>query len=595
MSFRPRISVVIATYNRRDLLAITLPTIVDQNLDPTLYEVIVVSDGSTDSTMEFLRGVSHGCDLRIIAQVPNQGQAKAANVGARNARGEFVLFLDDDIICSPNLLRAHLDAHDSQGCKVLVFGPIFVSDKSPRTLARDWTQDYTDLYTKRLANSGTPTWPYDANVDANSSMPRDVFLENGGFDESFLSARQNEELGTRLWRAGLRFVYEPSADVQQIFVKSNRAVALADGTAYGKAEIHMMRKLPFARASSCFAAMLLGPHLKRLPHRIIIRLPFSVEPLLRPLCAIFQVLRNFGIVARLGPRVLGWRRSIAFHRAAVAEAGGFHAAEAEFGISPRVLMYHHVGPRVPGTFPELTVSPEEFENHLKLLENLGFTFISSVDWLAYVQEGKPLPAKPVILTFDDAYKDMVKYAFPIMKRHACTGLVFVPTAYIGGTNEWDQLNGSASHELLSAEEIQEWAEQGMEFGAHTRSHPYLHESTPEALVEELEGSRRDLETIIKRPVTTFAYPFGEYRDREVEQALRYFSMCFTTDEGRIDITSDLGRLRRIMIYPDGMIMFVISLTLGLQPIRWLRDHVRLRTRLRQLRSQLFRKSTASPA
>jgi GT2 family glycosyltransferase/peptidoglycan/xylan/chitin deacetylase (PgdA/CDA1 family) len=591
-----RISVVIATYNRRALLERTLPTITKQNLDPALYEVIVVSDGSTDGTIEFLRAFSSRCDLRVIEQLPNQGQAKAANLGARNARGEIVLFLDDDIVCSPTLLRAHLDAHDRQGCSALVFGPCFVSEESPRTLARDWTQQYTQLYTKRLAISGAPTWPYDANVDANSSLPRDVFLESGGFDETFLSARQNEELGTRLWQAGLRFVYEPSADVHQIFVKSNRAVAVADGKAYGRAEIHMLRKLPFARGSSCLATMLFAPRPKRLLHRIIVSLPFSVEPMLRPISAIFQRLRRLNVVCRYGPRILGWRRSIAFHRAAIRELGGLRGAKAEFGTVLPVLMYHHIGPAVPGTFPELTVSPEEFEGHLKLLRRRGYTAIAASDWLAYVQEGRPLPSKPVLLTFDDAYKDLVQYAFPLLVQHGCTGLVFVPTAFIGSSNEWDHLNGSAPHLLMTTEQIAEWAARGIEFGAHTRTHPRLEQLSPEALDEELKGSRRDLEAILERPVTNFAYPYGEfYNDREVEHALRCFSLCFTTDEGSNNLTTDLGRLRRIMIYPDGLLMFRVSIALGLQPIRWLRERVYLRTRLRRLWSVLFGKSTAADA
>jgi peptidoglycan/xylan/chitin deacetylase (PgdA/CDA1 family) len=310
---------------------------------------------------------------------------------------------------------------------------------------------------------------------------------------------------------------------------------------------------------------------------------------------VFQALRQFNLVSPIGPRILGWQRSIAFHRAAIAEAGGFRAVEEEFGRSVRVLMYHHVGPKVPGTFPELTVSPKEFEDHLEFLRKWGFNIISSADWIAYVQEGQSLPAKPVLLTFDDAYSDLAKYVFPVLKRLGCSALVFVPTAYVGGTNGWDQLNGSAPHQILSAKEILEWAKAGMEFGAHTRTHPYLEQLTQEALVEELQGSKKDLESVIQKPVTSFAYPYGEYRDREVEHASQYFPMCFTTDEGRNNITTDLGRLRRIMIYPDGMIMFATSLMLGLQPIRWLRDHVRLRTRLRQLRGQLSGNSTANPA
>src|SRR5437879_1321693 len=99
-----KISVVIATFNRKQLLARTLPTLFNQDLPPEDYEVVVVDDGSTDGTAQLLHSFNPGCKLNILDQ-PNCGQAIACNKGFLAATGELVLLLDDDIVCPPNLLR----------------------------------------------------------------------------------------------------------------------------------------------------------------------------------------------------------------------------------------------------------------------------------------------------------------------------------------------------------------------------------------------------------------------------------------------------------------------------------------------------------
>jgi hypothetical protein len=99
--------------------------------------------------------------------------------------------------------------------------------------------------------------------------------------------------------------------------------------------------------------------------------------------------------------------------------------------------------------------------------------------------------------------------------------------------------------------------------------------------EELEGSRRGLEAILERPVVSFAYPYGHYGDREVEHASRSFPLCFTTDEGSNNLTTDRGRLLRIMVNPTGLLRFRLCLILGYDPIIRLRNRLQIRTRLRK--------------
>jgi hypothetical protein len=81
---------------------------------------------------------------------------------------------------------------------------------------------------------------------------------------------------------------------------------------------------------------------------------------------------------------------------------------------------------------------------------------------------------------------------------------------------------------------------------------------------------------------SFAYPYGHYGDREVEYAVSKFPLCFTTDEGKNILTTDKGRLLRIMINPAGLFRFRLCLAFGFDPIIRLRERLRLRTRVRKV-------------
>lgn len=98
MTSEIKISVVIATFNRKQLLARTLPTLLNQDLPPEAYELVVVDDGSTDGTAQLIRTFQPRCKMQILNQ-SNSGQAIACNKGFLAATGELVLLLDDDIVC----------------------------------------------------------------------------------------------------------------------------------------------------------------------------------------------------------------------------------------------------------------------------------------------------------------------------------------------------------------------------------------------------------------------------------------------------------------------------------------------------------------
>ena len=142
----PRYTVVIPTFERRDVVVGSVTALVEQRYDPG-FEVVVVVDGSTDGTAAALRALQVPFPLQVVEQ-PNLGAARARNNGARCARGEVLLFLDDDMRAAADLLSAHDRAH-ARGADVVV-GHVPLDPSSPRTFLAAGVGEWADRRARRL-------------------------------------------------------------------------------------------------------------------------------------------------------------------------------------------------------------------------------------------------------------------------------------------------------------------------------------------------------------------------------------------------------------------------------------------------------------
>jgi peptidoglycan/xylan/chitin deacetylase (PgdA/CDA1 family)/glycosyltransferase involved in cell wall biosynthesis len=563
------------------VLARTLRTVFAQDHPAADFEVVVVIDGSTDGTAEMVRSLRPPCGLQVLEQ-PNRGPGVARNAGIKAAKGEFILLLDDDIDCDPGMLRTHAEEHAAAGRAVVVFGPVLVAPDSPRTIATEWTRTYTDEYVARLERTRTPRWPRDYAVEANYSAPREVLLASGGYDAQFATRSETLELGLRLHRVGIPFRYTPRAVVRQFFVKSSTAVAERDAWQYGRSEVLLCRKHPEYRPHSIFSYMSRGPAWLRWARQVCARLPFSPEPLLRPPFWIAEKFGSLVFARHLGLRLLRFRHGISMFRGAVAEAGSWNALRREFGVRVPVLLYHHVGAAVSGAASGLTVTTEQFSAQMRWLKQRGYTGISAGQWLGWLREGAALPPKPVLVTFDDALADLATQAFPVLREHGFRATVFVVTQQIGKSNTWSELDAGMQR-CLDSGQLREWASQGIEFGAHSQTHPDLTRLSRAQLEAELRGSRKELEQLLQVPVRAFAYPFGYYNSAVVELVRRYFDLAFTTEEGVNDLGSDPHLLKRTMSLPsDFTVDLAARLRWGWSPLHAVRAPLRVRTRLRAM-------------
>lgn len=202
------VSVVIATYNRQDLLRRLLEQLDTQTIDPSHYEVIAVDDGSKEDTREVLSGLRTRYSLRIERQT-NSGAAVARQRGVDLARGRIIVVVDDDMQVARDFLEKHLAKHTTD--KTVVLGRL-----RPDAKLADMPL-FERFYARVLAENaeafaaGTQEVRGHNLYTGNVSFPRQLFLDAGGFDAQF-RALEDEELGIRLEKAGAVFAFANDAE-----------------------------------------------------------------------------------------------------------------------------------------------------------------------------------------------------------------------------------------------------------------------------------------------------------------------------------------------------------------------------------------------
>lgn len=570
------LSVVMPTFNRRKVLPRALESISAQDVPPGEFELIIVVDGSNDGTTEFLRSFHPPFAFRIIEQ-ENRGLAVALNRGIAAARGRVVLLTDDDLVLHPSNFRAHLEAHES-GNDLVVHGPVFIDETSPDTVTTDWIRQTVSEEISRWERGSV--WPEDANLDPNYSVLREALVASGGYDETF-RWRQNTEFGVRLVKQGLKLVYEPKAIAYHHYSKGSEEFLKTQVLSWGKEEVLLVRKHPELRRYSNLTKIATARGWKRITVCLAAQLPVSLDLFLWPVFKVLECFRYSRMGRELSLRLLSKRMAVYFLRGAI-NATSWRELQRDFGKRLPVLMYHHVGPPDPNFDRDLTVLTEQFEAQIRFLRRRGYVGIRPSDWLAWVRFGKPLPEKPVLLTFDDAFEDLKDSVFPFLSSCGFGGLVFVATNFIGKSNLWDESRGFNLRPCLNAEQIRFWSRQGIDFGAHSRRHPDLTKIAETDMTEELAGSQSDLSQIVGKPVINFAYPYGHYNACAADRAGKYFELSYTTDDGLNTLCTDLSLLHRNMVYAwDHPMDLEFLVRLGRNPIR--EFVLNLRKRLRFLK------------
>jgi GT2 family glycosyltransferase len=188
----------------------TLASLNRQSVPTGRYEVVVAIDGSTDESLDSLSGLHTAYKLYAVYE-DNKGLAAARNLGAQHAQNDVLIFLDDDQISTPDLVLAHLLAHERQE-RLFVQGFYPVAREYLRggaSLLYDRTHRSAMAEAGRLYRQGKP-WPI---WGGNFSLRAEIWREVGGCDPSQFRCYgcEDTDLGLRLAALGVAFHYEPRA------------------------------------------------------------------------------------------------------------------------------------------------------------------------------------------------------------------------------------------------------------------------------------------------------------------------------------------------------------------------------------------------
>lgn len=197
----------------------------------------------------------------------------------------------------------------------------------------------------------------------------------------------------------------------------------------------------------------------------------------------------------------------------------------------------------------ISVSPEIFAEHMRLLRNRGYTAIRLDRLLdAWAGEGV-LPERPVVLTFDDGFRNSLEHAAPVLVEHGFAATIFVVSGRCGGTSDWsDQGREMPRLPLLDWSELGELASTGWEVAAHSMSHARLPRLALDEARREIVDGKAAIEQELGTPVRTFAYPYGESCPSVTAIVREEFLGAVSVKLGSARLTDDRHLLPRLDVY-----------------------------------------------
>lgn len=541
----PRVSVVIPTRNRSELLRGCLESLERQTLAADSFEVIVVVDGSSDDTVELLGRRSTPYRLRWIV-LDHAGLSAARNRGTQEAVGELILCLDDDMIAAPELVEAHLAAqHDAR--ERLVQGALAIHGSVPRTPFVVYQERLLEATRRKLSDDGSVLHSEEVS-GGNVSIRKQLLEQVGGFNERLKALRNTDgELAHRLERRGIAIHYAPRALASMTHVNDLDG-ALHASFLYGRSYVFLQPDLPETRwklsplvadrcsllrnlaRRSCFLA---GPRRSRALVRTT-RLAIRAS----------EALRARSLSAALYRLALDGR----FWEGVRAESGGDLASYRPRGVP--ILCYHQVSDARNDAFRTYVLPVGRFRRQMRWLVRRGYRAISLDVLCDYLERGAALPPKPVVITFDDGYRDLATTATPLLAKLGYPHVHFMNSGKLGGTTDW--IARASDLPILSAAEIRAMVERYgtlVDFQAHSRNHLCLPEHDRRTVQDEVRHSIETLEPLIGRPVRYLAYPFGEQNDETRAAVAELPIRCsFTVDQGLCRPGQDPQRLPRVEIF-----------------------------------------------
>ena len=213
----------------------------------------------------------------------------------------------------------------------------------------------------------------------------------------------------------------------------------------------------------------------------------------------------------------------------------------------RILMYHEVTKQEPAEIH--AVSKAAFGAQMRWLQQAGYQTVALADWLAAAGGGRRrLTGKPIIITFDDGYRDNHTNAWPILAEYGFTATIFLVTGRMGQTSDW-RPGALGRAPLLTWAQARELAGAGLRFGSHTVNHVDLNAAPATVVEQELRASRSDIQQALGVAVDHLAYPYSRFNAqvKDLARQAGYRTACSCPTGYVSSANRDPYDLRRITV------------------------------------------------
>lgn len=216
---------------------------------------------------------------------------------------------------------------------------------------------------------------------------------------------------------------------------------------------------------------------------------------------------------------------------------------------PPIIMYHSVNPKQNPAINRLIVSPETFERQMRFLRERKYNIILLDELAELIREKKNIPARTIVITFDDGYKDNYTYAFPILKKYKIPATMFIII------DEVSRPQG----DRLSWDDILRMQDSGLVvFGSHTiGATPLVKISSEDELKRQIFYSKKMLESKLGRRVDLFSYPEGMFNAKIKQLVIDAgYKAAVATNPGKEYSPYELFLLKRLRISENAANLFV---------------------------------------
>lgn len=526
-------TVVVTTWKRPVLLAQTLHSWLKQSY--AAMDIVVVCDGDDADVRGISEDFSQEERIQWVFHRENCGLPAARNTGVRAASGDVVLFSDDDIIASSDLVSLHMRHHNHAGehRRIWVGGRIIENPDRELTtyLNRRLHESWSQVLERAVDRFSNPE--YDRVGDEieqsvwcglSCSILKSAFWAVGGYDEHLRASDEEMDLGQRLYRAGMELVIEPKASLVHMNTKDLTVYHRQGWRASGELDAYRVfeqgQRVPQTQQ---LVSMFHGPVVDRL----VARLSWHCSKPLGRLAGRVELVANrtewtplFGLWARTCRQSEYWN-------AAKAAGCTLDKLKSAVGRSKCALMLHSIAEPQSPEESTYYIAPEGFHRFMRWFHHAGYKTASIEQWIQDC-----VPDKHVLLTFDDGYDDLYEHLLPLVLQYRYKPLIFLVADRIGQSNMWDQTSGLRLRKLLTLSQIREMQSFGVDFGSHTMTHPWLPDVSDAQLHREVLDSKSRLEDMLGVEITSFAYPYGgvDMRVRSAVAAAGY-KAAFTIRSG----------------------------------------------------------------